>query len=152
MMIYKAKDLPTCEVLERGSDGAEFPEPYDCCEVSLDWELDAKYIIVITDGTVIPGSWLNTLKRERATFDWIRVAPDSIRAMVSAAPPYLCIWRHYDGPRPWCQHGGDEDWTVVMKTPDYEEQEYGELRIDDVDNMGHEAEEGEFTVYTGAHA
>lgn len=150
MLVYRADELPVCEVLERGSDGGIFPEPYDCMSVDIDeWDWNPKYILVITEGTVIPGHWLRKLKD--VSLDWIRVAPHSIKAMVAATEPYLCIWRYYDGPRPWCQHGGDEDWTTVIKTHDYEE-EYCPLLMKSLSNWDHVGAEGDFTVITAAHA
>lgn len=149
MLVYKAGKLPVCEVLEKGSDGGCFPEADDFFTIHEEWDWDAKYMLVITEGSPIPGRWLNKL--ERVSLDWIRVAPDSIKAMVAAAEPYLCIWRYHDGPRSWCQHGGDEDWTTIIKTHDYEE-EYCPLLIESLSNWDHEGTEGDFTVITAAHA
>ena len=150
LLIYKADELPTCHVLERGSDGGRLPDPADCSDVTTSWSWDARYIMVLTSETAIPGRWLNKL--ERVSIDWIRVVPDSIKTMVASTAPHLCIWRYHDGPRPWCQHGGDEDWTVVMKKCDYEEERYGRLAVDELGNCIHSAEEGEFSVITAAHA
>lgn len=149
-LIYKAKELPACEVVERGSDGGCLPGSDDAYEVYKEWDSDASYVLVITEGTAIPGRWLRKIKE--ISLDWIRVSPESIKTMISSSEPYICIWRYQDGPRPWCQHGGDEDWTTIMKTDDYKREEYGPLLRNGLSTTDYEETDDIFTIITAAHA
>jgi len=156
LLIYKADKLPACTVLERGSDGAKM---YDSLW-EIEWDWDPQFVVVICADTEIPERWMGSLRGVK--LECIRVAPESIPEMVAQAEPHVCIWPYHNGPRPWCQFGGDEDWTAVVRTRVY----YGDemdaesdsryyddvLRLGDLGNRVGDATEGEFTVFTAAHA
>jgi len=72
--------------------------------------------------------------------------------MMAAKDPYMIIWEYSKGPRAWCQHGGDEDWTTIIKTATYESDHHKQIISISLSNRDHESDEGDFTVITAAHA
>jgi hypothetical protein len=111
--------------------------------------------------------WLSTSHyNNHITADWIYVSDEVAKELTETHEPFAAIWSYYKGPRQWCQHGGDEDWTAVVRKSVYlhppEYQDYDDSEIWDHDELHFKAyldccgtsyeDEEDFRVFTGAHA
>lgn len=187
ILIYRAADCPPVpDALSRGTDcyaihqrcdeSRSCPlEAQDLCLTSASWtSFDSQlpnYILVLPPSFMyaLPGSWISALRYHNNTyFDWILATPEVVKRTLQEKEPFAAIWAYNKGPRQWCQHGGDEDWTAVVRKSaylepkdtytvdgeEYENEDSDELHFKDyLDCCGtsHEDEE-DFRVFTGAHA
>jgi hypothetical protein len=139
---------------------------------------EADYQIVVPDGMAdwLPRSWLHSITHQApyCSIDWIRVTDAMARTLIREGPePLAAIWEYNKGPRPFCQHGGDEDWTAVVRRSVYcaETDAEADAEYDDTSlywDLGNNDElrfiafldccgtsqedEEDFRVFTGAHA
>jgi hypothetical protein len=112
-----------------------------------------------------PNNWHHGITTYYPSYkvDWILAFPAAVIRTLKEKEPLAAIWNYNRGPRPWSQHGGDEDWTAVVRKSVYlepkDEEDQGtadsdELRFTqhlDCCGTSYEDEE-DFRVFTGAHA
>lgn len=154
--VYPA--FPIANAIRRGTDCGDTCECTDVC-LNLSHTLfdhdDPEYMLVVPESRAdvydLPAHWLTTITYvHKVSMTWGIVSDSVLTSLLHEKDPIACIWAYDTGPRPYCQHGGDEDWTVVVRKSVYTDDV---LRFDCLDCCGiSQEEEGDFVVYTGSHA
>lgn len=164
VLIYEVSECPEfpdvlgrgsdCYMIHRESDSCPFED--HCLESTVCCNFDSEnptHILIVPPSFlyIFPGHWVNCLNDYGIRFDWIVTSPETIKRLLQEKEPLAALWQYRKGPRQWSQHGGDEDWTVVVRKSVYVEDEL--YLKNHLDYCGTECEDEEdFRVYTGAHA
>lgn len=187
ILVYKAADCPTIpDALGYGEKCYAFHEEWQrnrkdysescpecpngeyCVDAWCPYDFHSEnpnYILVIPPSFEyqLPTHWLfgMTTYSPEARFDWILTSAEAVKRVLQEREPFAAIWAYDTGPRPFSQHGGDEDWTAVVRKSVYcvkaehdDIEEPDELRfVDYLDCCGTSlTDEEDFRVFTGAHA
>lgn len=189
ILIYRAADCPPvpdalgygkkCEAFHQewsrtrtdySESSPECPNGEDYCLSSwypYDFHSEnPNYILVVPlsfhENYIFPTQWMFGLTEYYPynRLDWILTSSETVKRVMCEKEPFAAIWEYGKGPRQRSQHGGDEDWTAVVRKSVYclkeddNLDEPDELRFTDyLDCCGTSYEDEEdFRIFTGAHA
>jgi hypothetical protein len=123
--------------------------------ISFSDDPDYFLVVPLSRRLGLPTCWLSGIISQGFEINWILVMDEDILAQfyVDNKEPLVAIWDYKNGPRPWSQRGGDEDWTAVVRMSVYSPEVDYLYLLQHLDYAGAEGvAEGDFVVYTGAHA
>jgi hypothetical protein len=179
ILIYKATDCPPIpDAISRGSDCSKgheewnskphlFCDSYDCPlgDNCLNWlsctfhSEEPDYFLItppsFKENYNFPEHWICgfTQYYPYNRLDWILASAETVKRVIREKEPLACIWAYDKGPRQWSQHGGDEDWTAIVRKSVYCSDSvdlYFEECLDYCSTTYEDEED--FRVFTGAHA